>query len=115
MCVGGVKRSVRVKGIDAHEPGTVAGGFDKFNGAVRTPGGLVVLGIHVGAIVAVCAVFFCLKDVAEVSALFGEPVGVLVANSDALIVRVAIPEFAIPIVNALFLAVPGRGEVEFAR
>ena len=86
MCVGGVKRSVRVKGVDAHEPGTIVGGFDKFYGAVRTPGGLVVLGIHVGTIGAIRAVFFCLKDIAEVYALFGEPVGVLVANSDTLIV-----------------------------
>ena len=115
MRVGGVKRSVWIKGVDAHEPGAVVRGFDKFNGAVRTPGGLVVLGIHVGAIVAISAVFFCLKDFAEVYVLFGEPVGVLVANSDALIVRVAVPEFAISIVNALFFAVPCRGEVEFAR
>ena len=86
MRVGRVKRSVRVKGVDAHEPGAVVGGFDKFNGAIRTPGSLVVLGIHVGAIVAVCAVFFCLENVAEVYALFGDPVGVLVANTDALIV-----------------------------
>ena len=86
MRVGCVKRSVRVKGIDAHEPGAVVRGFDKFNGAVRTPGGLVILGIHVGTVVAICAVFFCLEDIAEVYALFGEPVGVLVASSDALIV-----------------------------
>ena len=86
MRVGCVKRSVRVKGIDAHEPGTVVRGFDKFNGAIRTPGGLVVLGIHVGAIVAIRAIFFCLEDVAEVYAMFGDPVGVLVAVSDTLIV-----------------------------
>ncbi len=84
--VGRVKRPVWVKGVDAHEPGAVVGGFDKFDGAVRTPGGLVILGIHVGAIVAIRAVFFSLEDVAEVYALFGEPVGVLVAISDALIV-----------------------------
>ncbi len=86
MRVGRVKWSVRVKGVDAHEIGAVVRGFDKFNGAIRTPGGLVVLGIHVGTIGAVCAVFFCLKDVAEVYALFGEPVGVLVAIFDALVV-----------------------------
>ena len=72
-------------------------------------------GVHVGAIGAIRAVFFCLKDVDEVYALFGEPVGVLVANSDALIVRVGYTRICDIRRQRAFFAVPSRGEVEFSR
>ena len=114
MGVGRVEWAMRIKGVDAHEPGTVVGFVDEFDCTIGTPGGLMVIWIHVGAEIAVGAVFLFLEDIAEVYALFSEPIGVLIADANALIVRMAVPKLAIPIVHAFLLAIPGRGDVEFA-
>ena len=75
----------------------------------------MVIGIEVGTEVAVGAIVSDLKNISQVNALISQPVGVLIAIVNALVVGMAVPELAITIVHAGFFTIPGRGNVKLAR